>query len=660
MTIVALETNRAMAAGPGWQRSAARLSCGTSSASDAAGGFTLRQSARIVMFTACLVVLMLFGASIRAVADDSVLTGWAPSWQDSATTPIGGETFDLNAFLGADRYYQYSTPITGQNTITFNLEAGHFWNGHETLQHVATNTTNFVNAPTTFGGSAIEPKFDRHATEVAMLIGGRETTIAPQIRQQGLAPGTDLRSAAIAAGWNSPAYALSFSGDSSTVQFAYAAAFGTADVINSSYNFTDQAGTNSYTILPDAESFANATTLYVISAGNSGPGSNTVGGPASGYNALTVAALAGANTFDTVASFSSRGPQNYGYVGGATVTGVRAAVDLAAPGSSITSAFYGGQTGGNNVSLTNSTDQGSDPDAYATVSGTSFAAPIVAGGASLVASAAKTLSPLSSNPAASESMVIKALLQTGAAKTNGWNNGQTSVTVGTTTYIETTQSLDWAVGAGRLDLDTTFDVQLTGQTDVAGTSTGVQGSVDSLGWDYGNAVLLTDNDYLLPVLETGTSFTATLAWMRNRSGSTVSTAADVAQADLNLSLWLLDDSDSFTTLVARSASLYNTVEHFSLPLTTAGRYGLRVEYPVNSFDLSPGATWGSVANPQAYGLAWNSVSPVPEPATWVLAGLGLSGLLLYRRGAGSHRVFAPPARRPSNDPSKPLLANQRA
>jgi hypothetical protein len=121
--------------------------------------------------------------------------------------------------------------------------------------------------------------------------------------------------------------------------------------------------------------------------------------------------------------------------------------------------------------------------------------------------------------------------------------------------------------------------------------------------------------------------------MRNRSGSTVATAADVAQADLNLSLWLLDDFDSFTTLVARSASLYNTVEHFYLPLTTTGRYGLRVEYPINSFDLSPGATWGNVANPQAYGLAWNSVAPVPEPATWLLAAAGLSGLLLRRKTA---------------------------
>ncbi len=597
---------------------------------------TIHAGLRGVALCTSLLLLSLGCAAATAVCatTEPSATAVASSWQGSATTTVGGGAFDLNAFLGADRYYNNSIAILGQNTVAFNLEAGHFWNGHETLQHVITNTTNFVNSSATYGGTPIEPKYDVHATQVAMLIGGRETTVSPNIRQQGMAPGTDLRSAAIASAWTGNAYSYKFEVLTAGFEYAVTATFGTANVINSSFNFTDTTGTSAFTILPDALSFTNTATLYVVSAGNNGSaGTNTVGGPASGYNPLTVAALAGANTFDTVAWFSSRGPQNYGYVGGATVTGVRAAVDLAAPGESLTTAFYGGQTGGNNTSLTGSVDRGSIANAYTTDSGTSFAAPIVAGGASLVASAARTLSPLSSNPAASESMVIKALLQTGAAKTSGWNNGQTSVTVGGTTYIETTQSLDWAVGAGRLDLDTTFDVQLSGQTDVAGTSTGVQGSVDALGWDYGNAVLLTDNDYLLPVLEAGTSFTATLSWMRNRSGSTVATAADVAQADLNLSLWLLDDFDSFTTLVARSASLYNTVEHFYLPLTTTGRYGLRVEYPINSFDLSPGATWGNVANPQAYGLAWNSVAPVPEPATWLLAAAGLSGLLLRRKTA---------------------------
>jgi glycosyltransferase involved in cell wall biosynthesis len=99
----------------------------------------------------------------------------------------------------------------------------------------------------------------------------------------------------------------------------------------------------------------------------------------------TVAALGTANAFDGVASFSSRGPQTFGYYtngGYVTVAGVRAAVDLAAPGESLTSAFYGGQTGGNNTSLAGSVNAGTSSAAYSQgLDGTSFAAPIVAGGA---------------------------------------------------------------------------------------------------------------------------------------------------------------------------------------------------------------------------------------------------------------------------------------
>jgi hypothetical protein len=47
--------------------------------------------------------------------------GFGPS--ANATTNVGGFTFDLNTFLGADAYYDNSTPIIGQNTITTNLEA---------------------------------------------------------------------------------------------------------------------------------------------------------------------------------------------------------------------------------------------------------------------------------------------------------------------------------------------------------------------------------------------------------------------------------------------------------------------------------------------------------------------------------------------------------
>jgi hypothetical protein len=571
---------------------------------------------------------------------DGRTSGTAPF--GTATTSVGGSPFDVNAFVGASRYYGHTTPITGQNTITTNLEAGHFWNGHETLQHVATNTTNFVAGSQSWGGASISAKYDAHATWAAMLIGGRQTAVDPELRQLGIAPGTSLRSAAIASEWLGEAYATGFDFTLESFLIPYQATFGAADVVNSSWGFGgDSPGVEPLTVVMDAYAYQRPTTTYVVSAGNFGAAADTVTSPGSGYNAITVAALGGANAFDTVAEFSSRGPMAFGYLQGGggpavVVAGVRAAVDIAAPGTSLVSALYGGQTGGNNTSLANSLDYGSIPDAYSTVQGTSFSAPIVAGGAALVASAAKTLPSLSSNPDAMQSVVVKALLLNGADKTAGWNNGQQQVTVGSETFIRTTQALDWDVGAGRMNLDTTFDLQVNGQTDVAGTGTGVLGSVVKTGWDYGITLVGIANDYIIgDWLRGGTTFTASVAWMRSRFFDfNLLQYADIAQADLNLSVWELDGSNQFTTLVARSESLYNTVEHLSFALPRSGFYGLRVEYPLNTFDNTTDDVWGTAGFPQDYGLSWQAV---PEPASLILAAAAAGLFPLLRHGLPTRR-----------------------
>jgi hypothetical protein len=551
-----------------------------------------------------------------------------------ATTSVGGFAFDLNAALGADRYYDHSTPITGQNTISSNLEAGYFWNGHETLQHVATNATNFIADAQSWGGASVAAKYDRHATWAAMLLGGRATESSSAVYQEGIAPGTDLRAAAIASQWNAPAYALSFGLTLDSFLTPYEQTFGVADVVNSSYGFTDPDGTDFRSIAMDAYCFQNPATTYVASAGNSGPSANTVGSPGSDYNAITVGALDGPNTYTVMADFSSRAPQDFGYINSegqtVTVAGVRAAVDVSAPGNGLVSAFYGGQNGGNNADI-GGVDQGSGADLYSIgIRGTSFAAPIVAGGAALVASAAKTLPTLSGNANASQSVVVKALLLNGADKTSGWDNGQTVVAGAGSNYVQTTQGLDYAAGTGRMNLDATFDLQVNGQTDVPGTAQGDLGDVVKTGWDYGNAEVGVSNDYVISEwLRGGTTFTTTLTWLRNRLFDYASLGvADVAQADLNLSIWELDGSDSFTTLVARSESLYNTTEHLSFTLPRSGFYGLRVEYPFNTFDNTIGAVWGDAANLQPYAVSWQAV---PEPATLALAGIGVAGVTLARR-----------------------------
>ena len=326
-----------------------------------------------------------FGDGARTATFGVAPAGFDPS--ATATTNVGGYTFDLNTFLGADAYYEAVTPIIGQNTVTTNLEAGYFWNGHETLQQVVTNTTNFVSGSTAWGGITVDSKYDRHATWAAMLIGGRQT-VGGGIYQDGIAFGTSLRAGAIASNWVSPAYALSFNLSVESFLVPFERTFGVADVVNSSFGFTDPDGTEALSVVMDAYAFQNPLTTYVASAGNSGPTTNTVSSPGSDYNAITVGALTNANVFDAVASFSSRAPQAFGYLdtsgSSVSVAGVRAAVDISAPGASLVSGFYGGQNGGNNPTLTSSTNQGTQPNQYSMgIAGTSFAAPLVAGGAAL-------------------------------------------------------------------------------------------------------------------------------------------------------------------------------------------------------------------------------------------------------------------------------------
>ena len=105
----------------------------------------------------------------------------------------------------------------------------------------------------------------------------------------------------------------------------------------------------------------------------------------------------------------------------------------------------------------------------------------------------------------------------------------------------------------------------------------------------------------------------------------------MAQADLNLSVWALDGSDDFTSLIASSESLYNTVEHLSFTLPVTGSYGLRIGYPLNTFDNTIGNVWGDVNNPQDYAVSWQAV---PEPNTLVLLATAAAGIALRARRRG--------------------------
>ncbi len=554
----------------------------------------------------------------------------------------GNNSIAIQPLIGADRFY--ASNVFGQGTVTANVEAGLAWKQHDWLTGVTQYT-----APTAAG------EVDMHATWVTAVIGAYDPTQVGSYPyyKLGIAPLTDLNSGAIATSWfNLPAA----TGDDSayfnvtpksfyngynyytaqqTWQHTVYGAFsqqGSADVINSSWGFGDPTATDALTQAADGMARSHPQTTIVFAAGNSTTLSNTannVGGPASGYNNISVGAVGdfSPTNYTTIAEFSSRGPQDYYDPVHGLIPGVRAPVSIVAPGTTLLSAYYGGQSGGNGPALrgtvVDATSGATNYFSYG-LAGTSFAAPIVSGGVSLLDSA----SYLSLwGPTSRDSRVIKAVLLNSATKLPGWSNGQQTNNSG---VVVTTQSLDYLQGAGMINLDHAYDQYLLGTTDVAGQS---GGTVASTGWDYAsiskdpNPSNTSHNDYVIQsLLKAGTMFDTTLSWFRDLGAPVFTdnanpdlqdlTTTDDGFANLNLELW----DASFTHLYAASISPYNDVQELHFTIPADGNYGIRVTYAAQMF-----------GTPQAenYGLAW----AVPEPGTLPLLLAAMVGGWMVR----SHR-----------------------
>ena len=294
-------------------------------------------------------------------------------------------------------------------------------------------------------------------------------------------------------------------------------------------------------------------TTVVVAAGNDGPASSSFPGPpGTAYNIISVGATGGtgasiSENYTQIAPYSSRGPTTDG----------RSKPDIVAPGSLVELPTLGG--------------------AWVVASGTSFAAPIVAGGSALLIDMGLDLG------FDIDAKVIKSVLLNSADKLSGWGHSPTA-------------PLDPDFGAGQMNLEAAYFQYSAGEQEA--------GIVSPLGWDH--ATLLGSSPHTYEInssVPVGVTISATLTWNREvmTDVEDIYSAVYTASALENLELFLYDTSD-LVNPVASSISSVDNVEHLYLSAPAAGHYVFEVR-----------AAGGSVANPASYSLAWDVDVPESRP-----------------------------------------------
>ena len=307
---------------------------------------------------------------------------------------------------------------------------------------------------------------------------------------------------------------------------------------------------------------ATEGTTVVVAVGNDGPNPSSIPGPpGAAYNILSVGATGGtgaawSDDYTQIAPYSSRGETSDG----------RSKPDIVAPGTFLELPTI------------------LPADGWTETSGTSFAAPLVAGGVALMIDLGDDIG-LDTDP-----KVVKAVLMNSADKLPGWNNTPTS-------------PLDPDFGAGQMNLEEAFHQYTAGEQEV--------GSVTGLGWDHAILSGATPNTYTIDTpVDAGASMTATLTWNRDVSTNTdnINTAIYSAAALENLELFLYDTTD-LAIPVASSISLVDNVEHLSLTAPGSGSYLLEVR-----------EAGGAVLSPTSYSLAWDVEVADALPGDFLISG----------------------------------------
>ena len=217
---------------------------------------------------------------------------------------------------------------------------------HPDLAGKVANARNFTSSSTTTDRNG-------HGTHVAATVAG--TGAGSGGLRKGVAPGASLVSGKVLGDSGSGLTSWIIAG------MEWAARDEGADVVSMSLAGAASDGTDPMSLAVNTLTSTYGT-LFVVAAGNGGPGEQTVTAPGAAAKALTVGAV---DKADALASFSSRGPRRGDFA---------IKPDVTAPGVGIVAARASGTSLGTPVD-----------DLYTRASGTSMATPHVAGSAALLA-----------------------------------------------------------------------------------------------------------------------------------------------------------------------------------------------------------------------------------------------------------------------------------
>ena len=359
--------------------------------------------------------------------------------------------------------------------------------------------------------------------------------------------------------------------------------------------------------------------LMVTSAGNSGADTGLVGSPAESFNGLSVGALDVVNPAASELFDAGRTPvaRVAPYSSWRLLADGRAGVHVVAPGTNIWSTLA--------INYFNQNDL-----VAGVASGTSFAAPHVAGQAALLYGAVSGLFLTEKNTLlfGADHKLIKALIINSAVKIPGldatgtpqstWQPGLLTTTGGVPNAVV---PLNYAVGAGSANAEEAF-AQLRESANRFWTLDTLLTTGTERFYTFGTGKFVSDTPS-----EPLIGLTATLVWDRHVDFTVSTNLADDSHGDLtkdllsNLDLILQQEiAPGIWTDIFLSAGALGNVEHIYLPdLATGGNYRLEVRgTAIVEPDL--GETYALVV---AYQTA-------PEPGT---AGLLLLGVVIL----GAHR-----------------------